>query len=170
MNYSKTIENIKLTQLTAKESSEFVKRYEKPLLFPETQPISTETIVQETKEELDDDDESSISPVSLEAARVAEEAYKDYMAAEALEDAEEEEETYKPPISFDKVNTSPVELEDVISIPPSSTNPEIVQAKEPVLEEVTDTLIQPSSEPENANGENSETNSNKVITIKYDGQ
>jgi hypothetical protein len=179
MNYSKTIENIKLTQLTAKESSEFVKRYEKPLLIPSS---STESIVQEplqlkedeakdeAKDENDDSDESSIDPVSLQATAAAEEAYQKYLAAEAIDD----EEFGNPPISVDTSDAAPPELEDVITIPvsPTSNNAEtqdkIQEKVEPKLEEVTDSLLQQNLEPEKSSEE--DDSSIKRKTIKFEGQ
>jgi DNA-directed RNA polymerase II subunit RPB2 len=188
MNYSKTIENIKLTQLTAKETSEFVKRYEKPLLTPETQ--STESIAQEPlklkepesqeekgdykdedkDEDEDEDDESSIDPESIKAVRAAEESYKKYLAAEALEDEDyEDEETMKPAINIDTQDTSPLELDDVISIPTDTSQPENIPIKEPELQEVTDTLLQPNLELENPNTSDVE-NSKVRKTVKFEGQ
>jgi hypothetical protein len=182
MNYSKTIENIKLTQLTAKETSEYVKRYEKPLLTPETQ--STESIVQEPlklkepesqeeKDEIEDedeDDESSIDPESIKAVRAAEESYKKYLAAEAIEDEDyEEEESSKPAISIDTQNISPPELDDVITIPTETSQPDNIQIKEPELKEVSDTLLQPNLELENPNTSNVE-DSKVRKTFKFEGQ
>jgi DNA-directed RNA polymerase beta subunit len=175
MNYSKTIENIKLTQLTAKETSEFVKRYEKPLLTPETQ--STESAVLEPlksketgdeEEEEDENDESSIDPESIKAVRAAEESYKKYLAAEAIEDEdyEDEEENIKPAITIDAQDTSPIELDDVISIP---SQPDSTPIKEPELQEVTNTLLQPNLELENPNSTNVE-DSNARKTVKFEGQ
>jgi len=177
MNYSKTIQNIKLTQLTAKESSEFVKRYEKPLLIP---AISTESVVQEEKEDSDDEnDVSSINPVSLEAVAAAEEAYQDYLAAEALDD-EEDEERSNPPISVDTSDAAPPELEDVITIPNTQqtqqtqqTQPEAAQTQEksePKLEVMTDSLIQQNLEPDKSIKINDEDNSAQRKTIKFEGQ
>ena len=185
MNYSKTIENIKLTQLTAKESSEFVKRYEKPLLIPAS---STESVVQEEKAKIinehdddddddaddDDSDESSIDPVSLEATRVAEEAYQNYLAAEAIDDEDDDETNYNPPISVDTSDAAPLELEDVITIPVTPTNPtntttqKIQQTMEPKLEEVTDSIIQQNLESKVNNEEEDDTIKRK--TIKFEGQ
>jgi DNA-directed RNA polymerase II subunit RPB2 len=183
MNYSKTIENIKLTQLTTKETSEFVKRYEKPLL---QQSISTESIIQEplklkddeakdedkdeAKDEDDDNDESSIDPVSLQATAAAEEAYQNYLAAEAIDD----EEYGNPPITVYTSDSKPPELEDVITIPvsPTSNNAEMqekMQEKiEPKLEEVTDSLLQQNLEPEKISEE--DDSSIKRKTIKFEGQ
>jgi DNA-directed RNA polymerase II subunit RPB2 len=179
MNYSKTIENIKLTQLTAKESSEFVKRYEKPLLIP---PSSTESIVQEEKEREkekekevidDENDVSSINPVSLEAVAVAEEAYQDYLAAEALDD-EEDEERSNPPISVDTSDAAPPELEDVetISVSPNTQQQEaaLQEKSEPKLEVITDSLIQQNLEPDKSIEINEEDNSAQRKTIKFEGQ
>ena len=197
MNYSKTIENIKLTQLTAKESSEFVKRYEKPLLIPAS---STESVVQQEKAKLiddeaaktkapgndddeDDSDESSIDPVSLEATRVAEEAYQNYLAAEAIDDEDDDETSYNPPISVDTSDAAPPELEDVITIPVTPTNPtnptsttnttntttqKIQQTMEPKLEEVTDSIIQQNLESKVNTEEKDDTIKRK--TIKFEGQ
>jgi DNA-directed RNA polymerase II subunit RPB2 len=173
MNYSKTIENIKLTQLTAKESSEFVKRYEKPLLIPSS---STESVVQEEKEKEaidDENDVSSINPVSLEAVAAAEEAYQDYLAAEALDD-EEDEERSNPPISVDTSDTAPPELEDVetISVSPNTQEQEaaLQEKSEPKLEVITDSLIQQNLEPEKSIEINDEDNSAQRKTIKFEGQ
>jgi DNA-directed RNA polymerase beta subunit len=173
MNYSKTIENIKLTHLTAKESSEFVKRYEKPLLIPSS---STESVVQEEKEKEaidDENDVSSINPVSLEAVAAAEEAYQDYLAAEALDD-EEDEERSNPPISVDTSDTAPPELEDVetISVSPNTQEQEaaLQEKSEPKLEVITDSLIQQNLEPEKSIEINDEDNSAQRKTIKFEGQ
>jgi len=177
MNYSKTIENIKLTQLTAKETSEFVKRYEKPLLIPSS---STESIVQEEKEKEkekekensdDENDVSSINPVSLEAVAAAEEAYQDYLAAEALDD-EEDEERSNPPISVDTSDTSPPELEDVetISVSPNTQEAAKQEKSEPELEVITDSLIQQNLEPDKSIKINDEDNSAQRKTIKFEGQ
>ena len=189
MNYSKTIENIKLTQLTAKESSEFVKRYEKSLLIPAS---STESVVQEEKEEdeekekekekegIDEDsDESSIDPVSLKAVAAAEEAYQDYLAAESIddEDEDEDEERSNPPISVDTSDAAPPELEDVITIPVSPNTQQTTQQtqqtpekSEPKLEVITDSLIQQNLEPDKSIQVNDEDNSAKRKTIKFEAQ
>jgi len=177
MNYSKTIENIKLTQLTAKETSGVVKRYEKPLLIPSS---STESIVQEEKEKEkekekensdDENDVSSINPVSLEAVAAAEEAYQDYLAAEALDD-EEDEERSNPPISVDTSDTSPPELEDVetISVSPNTQEAAKQEKSEPELEVITDSLIQQNLEPDKSIKINDEDNSAQRKTIKFEGQ
>jgi DNA-directed RNA polymerase II subunit RPB2 len=181
MNYSKTIENIKLTQLTAKESSEFAKRYEKPLLY---QPISTENIVKEpiklkdneTKDEDsyeendedDDSDESSIDPVSLKATAAAEEAYQNYLAAEAIDD----EEFSNPPISVDTSDSPQPELDDVetISVSPNTQEAAVQEKSEPKLEVITDSLIQQNLEPDKSIEINDEDNSAKRKTIKFEGQ
>ena len=187
MNYSKTIENIKLTQLTTKETTEFVKRYEKPLLTPEI--ISTESLVQEPlklkesgnqeepdkskdeDEDEDEDDESSIDPESIKAVRAAEESYKKYIAAEAIEDDEygDEEDTFKPAITIANQDTSQPELDGVISIPISTSQPDSAPIKEPELQEVTDTLLQPNLELEKTNVENVQ-DSNVRKTVKFEGQ
>ena len=187
MNYSKTIENIKLTQLTTKETTEFVKRYEKPLLTPEI--ISTESLVQEPlklkesgnqeepdkskdeDEDEDEDDESSIDPESIKAVRAAEESYKKYIAAEAIEDDEygDEEDTFKPAITIANQDTSQPELDGVISIPVSTSQPDSTPIKEPELQEVTDTLLQPNLELEKTNVENVE-DSNVRKTVKFEEQ
>ena len=187
MNYSKTIENIKLSQLTTKETTEFVKRYEKPLLTPEI--ISTESLVQEPlklkesgnqeepdkskdeDEDDDEDDESSIDPESIKAVRAAEESYKKYIAAEAIEDDEygDEEDTFKPAITIDNQDTSQPELDGVISIPVSTSQPDSAPIKEPELQEVTDTLLQPNLELEKTNVENVQ-DSNVRKTVKFEGQ
>jgi hypothetical protein len=176
MNYSKTIQNIKLTQLTAKESSEFVKRYEKPLLIPAS---STESIVQEEKETQaidDENDVSSINPVSLEAVAAAEEAYQDYLAAEALdaEDEDEDAERSNPPISVDTSDAAPPELEDVetISVSPNTQEQEgaVQEKSEPKLEVITDSLIQQNLEPDKSIEINEEDNSAQRKTIKFEGQ
>jgi hypothetical protein len=176
MNYSKTIENIKLTQLTAKENSEFVKRYEKPLLIPSN---STESIVQEEKEKEtqaidDENDVSSINPVSLEAVAAAEEAYQDYLAAEALDAEDEDEERSNPPISVDTSDAAPPELEDVetISVSPNTQEQEgaVQEKSEPKLEVITDSLIQQNLEPDKSIEINDEDNSAQRKTIKFEGQ
>jgi DNA-directed RNA polymerase beta subunit len=184
MNYSKTIETIKLTQLTKKETGDFVKRYEKPLLVQDSEPVSTETIVRESTsiQEDDENDESSINPVSLEATRLAEESYQKYLAAEAIDDDDyddEGEEMPKPLINFDKTDAPPPELEGVIDVLPSSTKPDTIQINEPKLEEVTDiitptnnTLIQPNLELEKPNQDDVTVNSDSINrkTIKFEGQ
>ena len=177
MNYSKTIESIKLTQLTAKESSEFVKRYEKPLLIPAS---STERVVQEDID--DENDESSIDPVSLKAVAAAEEAYQDYLAAEALDDEDDDEERSNPPISVDTSDAAPPELEDVITIPTTPNTQQTAQQEaqqeaqqtveksEPKLEVITDSLIQQNLEPDKSIQVNDEDNSAKRKTIKFEAQ
>jgi len=198
MNYSKTIENIKLTQLTSKETTEFVKRYEKPLLRGEEVAKSTESIVQEEEplklkdlnqygddgddsDDGDDDDNSNLSSVTIESIKNAEESYQKYLDAEAIDNEDEDEETSRTPISIDN-DGAQVELDDVITIPVNSNKPDIQQTqqtqqiKEPELQEVSDqlkvnnSLTRPNIEPDKADTEKNDDNSNRRITIKYDGQ
>ena len=199
MNYSKTIENLKLSQLTSKETSDFVKRYEKPLLRGEELPSSTESLVQEPlkidadglgeidyndkndendeNDDDDDDDNSNLSAVTIESIKNAEESYQKYLDAEAIDNEYEDEETYRPPISIDN-DGSQVELDDIITIPVNSNKPDTQQINEPELQEVSDilanteskSLTQPNKEPEKTTIANNDDNSNRRITIKYDGQ
>ena len=123
MNYAKTIENLKLTQLTDKEEAEFVKKYEKPILDVEKQK-STEEIVEDTKikdlkdveEELtskkledEEDDEEGLSQVTRDSIRKAEEEFEKY---QELEDSDDEED--RPPIDIgDKVGEDELGIEDL---------------------------------------------------------
>ena len=125
MNYAKTIENLKLTQLTEKEETEFVKKYEKPLLDVEKQK-STEEIVEDTKikdlkdveedglinkklEDEEEDDEEGLSQVTRDSIRRAEEEFEKY---QELGDSDEEED--RPPIDIgDKVGEDELGIEDL---------------------------------------------------------
>jgi DNA-directed RNA polymerase II subunit RPB2 len=122
MNYAKTIENLKLTQLTEKEE-EFVKKYEKPILDVEKER-STEKIVEDTKikdlkdveqeltsKKLEDEenDEEGLSQVTRDSIRRAEEEFEKY---EELEDSDEEED--KQPIDIgDKVDEDELGIQDL---------------------------------------------------------
>ena len=75
MNYAKTIDNLKLTQLTEKEEAEFVKKYEKPIL--ETEKESTEDLVKEDLAKEEDDDEG-LSQVTKDSIKRAEEEFEKY--------------------------------------------------------------------------------------------
>jgi hypothetical protein len=109
----------------------------------------------------------------LEAVAAAEEAYQDYLAAEALDD-EEDEERSNPPISVDTSDTAPPELEDVetISVSPNTQEQEaaLQEKSEPKLEVITDSLIQQNLEPEKSIEINDEDNSAQRKTIKFEGQ
>ena len=116
----------------------------------------------------------------------AEEAYQDYLAAEALDNEDDDEERSNPPISVDTSDAAPPELEDVITIPVSpNTQQEAVQEaqqtpqqeaqqtpekSEPKLKVITDSLIQQNLEPDKSIQVNDEDNSAKRKTIKFEAQ
>ena len=99
MNYAKTIQNLKLTKLTKKESEDYNKKYESISIRSREKPKTTKQIIEEEKEEGkpeiidlaekgpleekptsadEDDDNEGLSQVTIDSIKRAEDEFSRY--------------------------------------------------------------------------------------------
>ena len=187
MNYAKTIQNLKLTKLTKKESEDYNKKYESISIRSREKPKTTKQIIEEEKEEGkpemidlaekgaleekprstdEDDDNEGLSQVTIDSIKRAEDEFSRYQDID-----EDENELIK---IGDVVNSDELGIEDLNvekNITPkeeqSNINSETEMnqnqnQKEPtLLENITSNT---SSNVEKVNNEKSENM--KTIVIK----
>jgi DNA-directed RNA polymerase II subunit RPB2 len=184
MNYSKTINNIKLNSLTEAQKREFMKKYQATDVEEEPVEEPLEEALEEPVKESQIqrlEDEEGLSDATVASIRKAEEEYERYKELEDSEDGSEEDEE-RPPIDIgEPIESSELEFEDLnqesrtqpVSEPVSEPSAEDLEPEEIKVEPAKEkSILEVDTEPENNEGEaiEGEDTSARRKTIKIDNQ